>query len=580
MDIFKRWKKEDAEEDKAKDNNEDGIFLDTIIRKNGIRQLKDFQPSDIESLKSLLNVSAGTMWLKGSKEQSEMQKDYKNFYKKVSKPLDSLYKHCFVIRKYNTEDLEKKINNCNDRRINIEKITYDAAKKLDAVKELEDARTPTNIMAIEELNKLTENFNELRASDKYRFMIIQANVNIHVETYKEFEKRMRIAFKTKDPVVRINQFVQEKKQLKEKESREVFLSVLREKKNDIKVAQSNVFKVLGELESTVGLVGGSLEKYLVNKNDFIAINKGLYDKLIDALTKKIKAQCGEVDEREFKSKVKEEINKYLGKIQKEMEKPYEEKDSVERLFDGTKQYAKILWKFILSTVKDYMGANDEKNDDAPNELNATIKNEIEEFCDTWVRFEMVHGTLANKINYRETKKEILEDFLKDYEKYINGIVNASKEIGLHLSKTLEDMKNNKAFFNEHIQRQIALFNKNSCEIDKSVSSLRTEYIAARSDSKAIKKIIKGYVETYKDQFGDALNGKEISNWQPPASCSKLTLAQAVLFVYYCVDQYEDCWKFGLSNKILEYLERNEKLKLGMTAKEIKKIIGTSKEKRG
>lgn len=574
MDIFKRWKKEDAEEDKAKDNNEDGIFLDTIIRKNGIRQLKDFKPSDIKSLKSLLNVSAGTMWLKGSKEQSEMQKGYKNFYKKVSKPLDSLYKHCFVIRKYNTKDLDTKIDDCNNSRINIEKIAYDATK------ELEDARTPTNIMAIERLNELTEDFNELRASDKYRFMIIQANVNIHVETYKEFEKRMRIAFKTKDPVVRINQFVQEKKQLKEKESREVFLSVIKEKKNDIKVAQSNVFKVLGELESTVGLDGGSLKKYLVNKNDFIAINKGLYDKLIDALTEKIKAQCGEVDEIEFKSKVKEEINKYLGKIQKEMEKPYEEKDSVERLFDGTKQYAKILWKFILSTVKNYMGANDEKNDDAPNELNATIKNEIEEFCDTWVRFEMVHGTLANKINYRETKKEILEDFLKDYEKYINDIVNASKEIGSHLSETLNNMKNNKAFFGEYIQGQIALFNTMSCEIDKSVSSLRTEYIAARSDSKAIKKIIKGYVETYKGQFGDALNGKEISKWQPPASCSKFTLAQAVLFVYYCVDQYEDFWKFGLSDKILEYLERNEKLKLGMTAKEIKKIIGTSKEKRG
>lgn len=574
MDIFKRWKKEDAEEDKAKDSNEDGIFLDTIIRKNGTRQLKDFQPSDIKSLKSLLDVSAGTMWLKGSKEQSEMQKDYKNFYKKVSKPLDSLYKHCLVIRKYNTTDLKEKIVSCNRSRVSIENITHDATKKL------EDARTPTNIMAIKKINELTEDFNELRASDKYRLMIKQANVNIHVETYKEFEKRMRIAFKTKDPVVRIDQFVQEKKQLKEKESSEVFLSVVREKKNDIKSAQNNVFKVLGELESTVGLSAGTLKKYLVNKDDFIAINKGLYDELLDALTKKIKVQCEEVDEIKFKAKVKEEIDKYLGKIQKETEKPYEEKDSAEKLFDVTKQYAKNFWGFIWDTVKDYMEANDEKNDDAPNKLDATIKSGIEEFCGTWVRFEMVHSTLANKINYKETKKKIFLDFLKDYEKYINDIVDASKEINWHLSETLNNMKNNEAFFNEHLQGQIALLNTMSDEINKSVSNLRTAYIAARSDSKVIKKIIKGYVETYKGQFGDALNGKEINKWKPPASCSKFTLAQAVLFVYYCVDQYEGYWKLGLSDEILKYLERSEKVKLGMTAKEIKKIIGTSKKKRG
>ena len=78
--------------------------------------------------------------------------------------------------------------------------------------------------------------------------------------------------------------VQEKKQLKEKESSEVFLSVVREKKNDIKSAQNNVFKVLGELESTVGLSAGALKKYLVNKDDFIAINKGLYDEVLDSFS--------------------------------------------------------------------------------------------------------------------------------------------------------------------------------------------------------------------------------------------------------------------------------------------------------
>ena len=334
--------------------------------------------------------------------------------------------------------------------------------------------------------------------------------------------------------------------------------------------------MLGELESTVGLSEGTLKKYLVNKDDFIAINKGLYDELINALTEKIKAQCEEVDEIEFKSKVKEEINKYLGKIQKETEKPYEGKDSLEKLFDGTKQYAKSFWRFIWDTAKEYM----EANDDAPNKLDAIIKNGIEEFCDTWVRFETAHSTLANKINYKEKNKKIFLDFLKDYEKYINDIVNASKEIDSHLSKTLNNMKNNEAFFDEYLQGQIALLNTMSDEINKSVSSLRTEYVAARRDCKAIKKIIKGYVETYKGQFGDALNGKEINKWQPPASCSKFTLAQAVLFVYYCVDQYEGYWKLGISDEILKYLERSQKVKLGMTAKEIKKIIGTSTKKRG
>lgn len=567
--------KKRKKEDKAKGNNKDGIFLDTIIRKNGVRQLEKFKPSDIKSLKSLLNVSAVTMWLKGSKEQSKMQKDYKNFYKEVSKLLDSLYKHCSVIRKHNTKDkdLRKKIDICNNYRTEIENAIQDAAGKQDAIKKLEDARTPTNIMAIKELNKLTEDFNKLRASDKYYSMITQADVDIYVETYKEFEEKMRMVFRTEDPVVIINQFVQEKKQLKEKESREVSLSVLREKKNDIKVAQRDVSKVLGEFENTLNLGKGSLKKYLVNENDFIAVNNGLYYDLIDALTEKIKVHCKEVDkEEEFKSKVKKEINEYLKKIQEEMKK-----GSLEVFTDAAKQCAKSLWGFISPIIKYFTGANDEKKDDAE------IKKEIEKFCYTWVRFERVHVTLADKINYKE---KILNEFLGEYETYIDNIVKASNASNTlekkysHLSETLYEMKDNKALSRKRIRDLIVLLNRTSNEINKSVSSLRTKYIAAQSDSEAIKEIIKDYVETYKDKFGNALNGKEISEWKPLKSCSTFTLAQAVLVVYYYVDRYENKRKFGLSDEIFGYLERSEKVKLGITTNEIKEIIGTLEQKRG
>lgn len=597
MNIIKALK------DKIKKADEEGIFLDTINRKNGVREPKEFKSSDIKSLKSLLDVSKITMWMKGSKEQNEMQKAYKDFYKEISKSLNSLYKHCAMIEKYNTKGLSNNI------------ITYNRLKKdiqnQQILKHFQSSTTPANIGAISEINKITDKFNELRKSKEYSSLITAAKVDVHVKSYPEFEKMSRTKFKTNSPVIKINQYIEEQKQIKEKETKKIFLHFLREDKGDIKSAKASVFNKLNELAASVDLPRSSLEKYLSEKNDYLEINKNLYDELASALAKKLRAECeensefkneaGKISEDDFKQKIRNRMDCCLGKLkfEKEEKENKEKRGFFETIYMKPVDMALSLGKSIFEgfCVWWYSGDKDKKSKKSY-KLNEAIKNRVEKFCDTWLGFEMAHLALAKLITYRDQRKQNLENFLESYEKYIKDITNASKKVSIHAEeKTISTIdkeklskgdlkislispgevvkaKDKDALSNPIVQERIALINQKGSEINKAVSKLKIEYDSAVCDVDIVRTLIKKFVGNYRKQFANALNGVDIASWAPPASCSKLTLGQAVLFSYYSLDRYEKNWHFGLDDEVLTYLLNIDKVKLGLTADEMRNIVNS------
>ena len=584
MGVFEKLK------DKIKNLSEDEIFLDTISRKNAVREPKDFRSSDVKMLKSLLDVSRFTMWMKSSKEQSELQKSYKNFYKEVSKSLSSLYKNCVMIEKYYTNKLDTDILSCINLKIDLE-------RKIKILEDFEKLTLPSNIVkSIDKINKITDKFNKLRTSEEYRSLLINAGFNFHISNYTEFEKMTRMRYRTRSPMIKINEFVEEKKQLKEKETRAIFLYLIKEDKGDIKSAKVSVFNLLDNLASSVDLPKGSLEKYLLEKNDYFEINKNLYDEVVNALAKKIKAECEKSDEfknevsksseEEFKKNVRSKMDGFLNKIAKENEQRVNKQNRGfwESLYMVPVDAAVSLSEYFFNGFKDMLFS---KNSNVENEksrkLNVEIKNKVEEFCETWIKFEMAHRSLANMIKYRNQKKENLNNFIKDYEKYIKDISEASD---ISKNDAMSGMNAFKAKYDPEkdglevsYQEKIAQINKKSDEINKVVSKLKVEYDSAVNNSKIIKKIIKNFVGSYKKQFENALDGATLSKWNPPSPCSKLTLGQSVLFVYYSVDRYEKNWHFGLSDYAVNYLYKSEKTKLGITINEIKNTIDPSRKQK-
>ena len=83
-----------AVSDKAKN---EGTFLDKIICKNKIKDVEKFGLNDVKYLKSLLDVPSIKLWMKSSRNQSEMKESYKKLYKDVCKYLDSMKKSCLAI---------------------------------------------------------------------------------------------------------------------------------------------------------------------------------------------------------------------------------------------------------------------------------------------------------------------------------------------------------------------------------------------------------------------------------------------------------------------------------------------------
>ena len=571
MNIIKALK------DKIGKTSEDGIFLDTITRNNAIREPKNFKTNDVKLLKYLLDVSKVTMWMKSSKEQSELQNTYKKFYKNVSKYLDSLYKHCVIIKKYNTKDFCDNISTCNFQK--------DVLLQHQSFSNFESNTTPANVVVIGEINRLTNKFNEYR-NDKYRSLIVDAGFSIYVSNYTEYERAFRIGAGTTSPIIRIKQFIEDKKKFKDKETFGILVYLTKEDRGDIVSARASVINKLNDLANAVGLQGSSLNKYLSKREDYLTINKGIYCELVNALTKKLKAECEAISktrdevtgmkEYQFKQKVKDSIDYHLKKITAEnKEKEYkDERSYFESIYMKPVEMCKSLVENITDLFSEWWySGNNKKKGTGSSKLDKAIENSIVEFSENWISFEMAYMAMANLIAYRDQKKHNLESFITDYEKYIADITKASQKLSLNNEKTTKNI-NTKELDTPDIKDKIARFNQLCDKINKTVFKLKIEYNSAVDDVDSIKIIIKNFVNSYKEQFVNALRGLDISDWTPPNPCSKLTLGEAVLFVYYSVDRYEKDWHFGLFDYVLTYFDNSNKVKLGLSTDEIRNIINS------
>ena len=228
-----------AVSDKAKN---EGTFLDKIICKNKIKDVEKFGLNDVKYLKSLLDVPSVKLWMKSSRNQSEMKESYKKLYKDVCKYLDSMKKSCLAMKRYKPDELAPKVEWCRELKAKME---VEMGEIL--TKDMKEAKIPVNVKAIKKIDELTIAFNNFRASSCYKAIMSGAKVNPRLETYSEFEPRMRMKLGTNMPLIMVKEFVEEKKQLKERETHAMFDYFVKSSNKFVKSARATVIKDLNKL---------------------------------------------------------------------------------------------------------------------------------------------------------------------------------------------------------------------------------------------------------------------------------------------------------------------------------------------
>lgn len=562
--------KDDEKNSKSTKNNDNGIFLDTIERKNGVRSLQSFKPNDIKALKSLLDVSSFTMWRKSSNGQKEMQEDYKELYKSVGSGLSMLYKQCDSIEKKG-KDLEKGVINYNKSREEISSI----------LKKVESASKPVNtIETIKEINRLTSEFNKLRNKEPYCSWIKSADVcEVNLKNYKDFEKSKKMVLNTTSPVTMIPEFVEKKRQIEKEEAKKIFYNFVNETNRNIKANQAAVFNRLDELEDIVGVNKGALKKYFAEKGGYLKIDENMYDELANALIEKLKPQSGKSDvlekrkeefKKEIKAKIKESLKETHAEAAKEEKKHSSKRSTILGFFNSlfstegrTKLQVQVVAKVRKSfkNLKKFLKGNYLKGNGY--KFSDEAIKAIEAFCDAWADFEAEHASLSSLIKSRDENLKILNSFVGKYNEYIGNISRASIKVAKPSNIQIDEKEL------ESFEDKILAHNRCSAKINVSAGVLREECNEAESNIDAINGMIKKYVSDYSEQFKTALKGQTIDTWVLPSSCSKLTLGQSVLFTYYCLKNYKDNhFYLGI---VAEHLEKIEKAKLGITSKEFEEM---------
>lgn len=579
-----------AVSDKAKN---EGTFLDKIICKNKIKDVEKFGLNDVKYLKSLLDVPSVKLWMKSSRNQSEMKESYKKLYKDVCKYLDSMKKSCLAMKRYKPDELAPKVEWCRELKAKME---VEMGEIL--TKDMKEAKIPVNVKAIKKIDELTIAFNNFRASSCYKAIMSGAKVNPRLETYSEFEPRMRMKLGTNMPLIMVKEFVEEKKQLKEKETHAMFDYFVKSSNKFVKSARATVIKDLNKLAKRVELSESSLNKYLSSEKDFKEISNGLYNELAENLTKLVEETISEYNENfggnklEFtnEEELKNSIEMIMGGdkavLEKEMKKKAEDNGNAEGWLSLGFKYFKAFYsgiykvfeketkskskELLYDSFKKYINWEGIKKE-AKGSAEKYLKFITEDFLAVWGNFEVSHRCLVEIMNDRDSKANSLSELIGKYNKYIEDISKATEKMAVENKDKIKgvNIKNQDRF-----KWLVEEFNNSNNDIKKTIPKIKHYYDAAFDSAECVKSSIEVYINDYKGQFSKSFEGKTLRSWAPNKNSSKLTLGQAILFTHYCISKYEEkC--FGLGKGFASYLEESERMKLGVTSKELKNIIANS-----
>lgn len=578
-----------AVSDKAKN---EGTFLDKIICKNKIKDAEKFGLNDIKYLKSLLDVPSVKLWMKSSRNQSEMKESYKKLYKDVCKYLDSMKKSCLAMKRYKPDELAPKVEWCRELKAKME---VEMGEIL--TKDLKEAKIPVNVKAIKQIDELTIAFNIFRAKSCYKAIMSGAKVNPRLETYSEFEPRMRMKLGTNMPLIMVKEFVEEKKQLKEKETHAMFDYFVKSSNKFIESARATVIKDLNKLAKRVEVSESSLNKYLSSEKDFKEINNGLYNELAEDLTKVVKETISEYNENfggnkfEFtnEKELKDNIEIIMGGekavLEREMKKKTEDNGNSEGWLSLGFKYFKAFYSGIYKIFEEKTKGKSETlynsfvahinwkaiEEKAIDSAKKYLKFITEDFLAVWGNFEVSHRCLVEIMKDRDSKAKSLSKLIRKYNKYIEDISKATEKVAVEDKDKIKavNIKNKDRF-----KWLVEEFNNSNNDIQKTIPKIKHYYDAAFYNAECVKSSIEVYINDYKGQFSKSFEGKTLRSWAPNKNSSKLTLGQAILFTHYCISKYEEkC--FGLGKGFASYLEESERMKLGVTTKELKNIIANS-----
>lgn len=567
---------------KSKDQE---TFLDTIICKNKIKDVSKFGINDIKHLKSLLDVSSVKLWVKSSRSESEMRTSYKKLYKNICKYLDSMKKNCLTIKKFKPDELKVKTKKCMEDKAYIE----DSMGKV--LRENIKAKKPVNVKSIEKLNRLTLEFNRFRAKDENKVIYDLVKLESEIETYKQFELRMRMKLVTNVPVIMVKEFVEEKKDLRIKEEDNIN-AYLREFRK--KFANSDekklFFEKLNQLTDSVGLSQGGLNGYFSSRDGFKKINNKLYGELAEDLVRKAEEIVSDYNKKSGSEKLKFTRNDNLEKqiigtmggsekaIDKKVEKKVEEETGkaeggwwvywgvvVNFITNGFKMVGNLFKSETSKLCDSFKNCLEGNDQEAKEEINKNLQDLVENFLKAWKEFMVAYQYVSKILDSIDEKYEKVNDLFEEFNRYITNISNVSVKI-LEENKAESDNIRGNLKNLEGIKNLIGTFVKSADEIGKTVSKVKRYYDAAIENAEYTTKSIDIFVDKYNDRFT-----KSLDSWASHVGASELTLGQAILFAKYCIYRYEErC--LGLDRNFVDYLEENERMKLGITQKEIKEIM--------
>ena len=599
-------------EENAKGNDDKNeIFLDKITRKNKVKP-ENFKPDDIKALKSLLDVSSITLWKKSSSSKIEknLRKNYKEFYKKVSKSLDSLQKHCKEIKKFEASTILKtNITTYKNSKEEIEKAmnTPKEGNKEKAIVNKEKAKfsyktcfQPIEVDLIRKINTLTNELNKYRRNDPgFVEFMSRAKVNPHILTYTEFEKTIRKVSKSKDPfLLKIDDFIKYNIDRRDKEYyamkgyvNEVFDDHIKAKKD----AWDDLCEKLDDLEELLSVEGGNK----VDLTNFIS-EKG--DKEIgEDFGKAILEACQVKLEKEY-GLSKEAAEKFIGNMEKEISGKGilgtvgEFVSNYAVKFKNTINWAcnwVIKWCNSDSSKKkeeDKDNAQDNAQNDADLAKIEGMTEEIRKIGEAFLDFREANvrflDLVRNRLYGRENDNmEYIDAEYKSYILKVQGILKVQKAEEALPSNAYKGMFetalankiNYKGTYEEKVSNDVVLNNVSNFvsainAIAREIPKIKKEYRGAQDDADETKKLIKYYIRLVKNRCGVNIIGRDnMKDWKPPGDTSKLKLSQAIPYVYYCVNKYEENG-FGLNEDVVEVIEESERSVFGMTLRDIKQEL--------
>lgn len=583
---------------KEESNERAEIFLDRIICKNKIKPQDKIKADDIKLFKSLLDVSRYTLWKKSSNDEKEMKKKYKEFYKKITKPLNSLQKHCKEIEKF-------KANSSLENNINIYKASREKIEGLIGKNKKFSYATyyePREVELIKKINNLINKLNKVRGEDsKCMEFMLYSKIDPYVPTYTEFEKNDRKISKTKDPFsVKISAFIEynEKRQKKEKEIMQTYFErIFKDHINDKDKAWKDLKGKLEELEKLISTTDDkvNLQKF-ISEEKGCDMNKEFGQAILKALQNKLVKEYG------FN---KEQTEGFLANIQEQISKKGILDIAVDvgaKAISSTTSGIKSAFSQVCGLFKGWFSSKnyepDEKNtkeatntednkqDDIQGDKQDDITEKIKEIGEAFIGIREANVKFIELVENRGYGREegTMKTINGEYLSYIGEIKEAAGSINsqnsekfgglVKIKKDKEETEDDQKIKNENLEK-IRDFVQALSAINSEIPKIKKEYFGAQDDSHAIKKLIKYYIKFVKDNSGvNIINKTNISEWKPPANISntsKIKLSQAIPYVYYCVDKYEKSG-FGLDEKIVEVIEESERSMLGMTLREIKKAV--------